>query len=315
VAGAGTDVTRVVVLDSLFDSLDVEERAAAALGGSVESWDGDPRSLAGADVVAHVRTRVDADLIAAMPRCRVIARFGTGLDTVDLAAAAAAGMEVVGVRDYCLPELCSHSLALGFALLRRLRETEGRLDASWSEIAAELRIERREQAAVIGLGAAGRRVAAALVALGFDVAAVTSRASDEARALGAEVVSLDEALERAELVFLHVALTDETRGLIDARRLELMRPNAILVNTARLALLDEAAVAAALERGKIGGLGLDASLPPGSPLRRFAGDPRVLITPHLGWFSETSAAELRRRTIADAVRRARQLDDLEVSRR
>jgi D-3-phosphoglycerate dehydrogenase / 2-oxoglutarate reductase len=306
---------KVIVLDSLYSDLALEEEAASAAGASLEAWDGDPDSLADADVVAHVRTRVDAALIAAMPRCRVIARFGTGLDTVDLEAAAAAGIAVRGVRDYCLPELASQTLAIGFCLLRRIRETAGLLDATWSEEAARHPLQRREDAAVVGFGSVGRRVAGALLALGYRVTVATEHAPEEAAALGAEVAPLDAALRGADIVFLHAALTAATERLIDARRLASMRSGAILVDTARLGLVDEEAVAAALDDGRLGGLGLDASLPPGSPLRRFAGDPRVLITPHLGWYSETSAAELRRRTIAEALDLARQTDDLEVRSR
>src|SRR5205807_7998186 len=123
------------VLDSLFGSLDVEERVAAEHGATLRGWDGRPESLADADVVAHIRTRIGADLIGAMPRCSVIARFGTGLDTVDLDAAEAAGISVVGVRDYCVPELATHTLALAFALTRRLADMSGALDLSWQEIA------------------------------------------------------------------------------------------------------------------------------------------------------------------------------------
>ena len=112
----------VVVIDSLFESLDVEREAAARYGARVVRLQDDPSLLARADVVAHVRTHVDAELIAAMSSCRVIARFGTGLDTVDLGAAERAGITVVGVRDYCVPELTSHTLALAFSLARRIRE-------------------------------------------------------------------------------------------------------------------------------------------------------------------------------------------------
>ena len=306
---------KIVVLDSLFESLDLEREVAAQGGATLEGWDGEPASLAEADVVVHVRTRVDASLISSLHRCKVIARFGTGLDSVDTDAARAAGINVLGVRDYCLPELCTQTLALGFSLLRRVPATAGRLDAAWSDVAARSPLARSERVAVVGFGSAGRRVTAALLALGYRVTVVSAHAAAEAEALGAEVAELDDALARSELVFLHAALTEATRQLIDARRLALLPPGAILVDTARLGLLDEEAVAAALESGRLGGLGLDASLPTGSPLRRFAHDPRVLITPHLGWYSETSAAELRRRAIESALERARELEQLEVSPR
>jgi phosphoglycerate dehydrogenase-like enzyme len=105
-------------------------------------------------------------------------------------------------------------------------------------------------------------------------------------------------------VLLHVALTVDTARMIDGSRLALMRPGAILVNTARLGLLDEEAVAAGLEQGLLGGLGLDARLAAGSPLARLLGDPRMVVTPHIGWYSEASAQTLRERTIGDALERA-----------
>jgi len=294
-------MTNVVVLDSLFASLDVEEQAALEAGATLIRWDGDPASLAEADVVAHVRTRVDAGLVSAMPRCRVISRFGSGIDTVELNAAREAGIAVVTVRHYCTRELATHTLALASSLVRRLAETGSRHDSSWDEVAAATPIRGYHRATVIGLGAIGRAVAGALIALGYEVRAVTRRATSVALDLGARPVDLEEGFALGDIVLLHTALDDTTARLVDARRLELMPPGAILVNTARLRLLDEAAVAGALQNGRLGGLALDAIVEPSSPLRQFDGDPRVLITPHVGWYSEESAARLRRAAIADAL--------------
>jgi lactate dehydrogenase-like 2-hydroxyacid dehydrogenase len=266
-------VTNVLVLDSLFDSLDVEEDAAREAGASLARWDGAFETLAEADVVAHVRTRVDAALISRMPRCRVISRFGSGIDTVDLDAADAAGIAVVTVRDYCVRELATHTLALAFSLVRRLAVIGGSVDSTWDDVAAATPLHDYASATVIGLGTVGKVVARGLVAIGYDVHVATRHAVDEARELGAEPVELDEGLALADLVFLHSALDASTTRMIDARRLETMRPRAILVNTARLGLLDELAVTAALEAGALGGLALDASLSPSSPLRRLVGDP------------------------------------------
>ncbi len=308
-------MTTVVVLDSLFDSLEVECEAARSRSATIVRWDGDPRSLALADVVAHVRTRVDADLISAMPRCRVITRFGTGVDTVDQAAAEAAGITVLSVRDYCIPELPTHTLALAFALVRRLEETGGALDTSWDEVAAQTPLSRYRQATVVGIGSVGRRVAAALTSLGYSVFAVTRHGQEEARAAGAEVVPLEDGLAAADLVFLHAALDETTRHLIDERRLRLMQPGAILVNTARLGLIDEQAVAAAFDERRLGGLALDAKLEPDSPLIRFVGDRRLLVTPHIGWYSDESASVLRARAITIALDAIAAHEQTEVSKR
>jgi D-3-phosphoglycerate dehydrogenase len=294
-------VMRILVLDSLFDSLDVEREAASPRGATVERWNGEADHLAQADIVAHVRSRIDATLIGSLRRCRVISRFGTGADTVDLDAARDAGIRVVTVRDYCLPELTSHTLALAFSLLRRLAVTAGALDRPWDEIATATPIARHGHATVVGFGAVGRRIASALLALGYQLSAVTRRGREEAHALDVEVVSLEQGLARGDLIFLHASLDETTRGLIDAPRLALMRDPAILINTARLGLIDEQAVADTLAAGRLGGLGLDARLEPTSPLRRWAHDPRVLITPHVGWYSRESAAMLRSRAITQAL--------------
>jgi D-3-phosphoglycerate dehydrogenase len=303
---------KVVVLDSLFETLDVETEAAAAEGAVLERWSGDPADLEDADVVAHVRTPVDASLIASLRRCRVISRFGTGIETVDLLAASDAGIAVVTVRDYCIPELCSHTLALAFAMTRRLRETAGELDAGWQAVDAETPLRRHDRVAVIGLGSVGARVATALKALDHDVVAVTA-AGERADALGVRVVPLEEALAFADVITLHCALDDSTRRLIDEERLALVRPTAILVDTARLGLIDEGAVARALEERRLGGVALDGHLATDSPLRRFHGDPRLLVTPHLGWYSRDSADVLRRAAIRDAVVRAREIDSSKTS--
>ncbi len=294
-------MTNVVVLDSLFASLDVEEQAAREAGATLIRWNGDPDTLAEADVVAHVRTRVDAGLISAMPRCRVISRFGSGIDTVELDAAHEAGIAVVTVRHYCTRELATHTLALAFSLVRRLAETGDRLDSSWDQVAAATPLRGYHRATVVGLGAIGQAVAGALVALGYEVRAVTRHAGSVALDLGARPVDLEEGFTAGDIVFLHTALDETTAGLVDARRLELMPAGAVLVDTARLRLLDEAAVAVALDNRRLGGLALDAIVGPSSPLRRFADDPRVLITPHVGWYSEESAATLRRAAIVDAL--------------
>jgi D-3-phosphoglycerate dehydrogenase len=239
--------------------------------------------------------------MAAMRRCRVITRFGSGIDTVELNAARDAGIAVVTVRHYCTRELATHTLALAFSLVRRLAEIANRLDSSWDEVAAATPIHGYHRATVVGLGAIGRAVAGALIALGYEVRAVTRQDRSVALDLGARPVDLAEGFAAGDIVLLHTALDDTTAGLVDARSLELMPPEAILVDTARLRLLDEVAVAEALHDGHLGGLALDAIVEPSSPLHQFAGDPRVLITPHVGWYSEESATTLRRTAIADAL--------------
>jgi len=293
----------ILVLDSLFKDLDVERTAATARSWEIRRWDGSPAVLDEADAVVHVRTRVDRTLVDRLTRCRVIGRFGVGLDSVDQSAAASHGMAVVNVRDYCIPEMTAHTLALAFSLERRLNawRNEKWIDTDWQTFALERRVNGRTRATVIGLGSIGGAVASALRDLGYDVVTVTTRGRDTAERIGLPVVPLEAGLLTADFVFLHPALEPATVNLIDRRGLSLLPAAAILVNTARLGLIDQVAVAEALASERLGGLGLDARLEPDSPLRGFAGDPRVVITPHVGWYSERSARALRERAIMNTI--------------
>ena len=302
----------LLLLDGLFDDIDVEAAAAAGAGWSVLRWDGSDAALKDAEAVLHVRTSVDRALIGKMPACRVIGRFGTGLDSVDRAAAAERGIAVVGVRDYCIPELASHTLGLAFALDRRIdaaRDGRTTTDDSWQDVASRLPIPGRRTATVVGFGSVGSAVTRALLACGIAVGVVSRHGADKARSAGATPVRLDEGLADAGFVFLHTSLDADTVGLIGDASLRQMTRGTILVNTARIGLIDEAAVAASLDDGRLGGLALDARLAADSPLRGRLGDPRILVTPHIGWYSDRSAHELRQRTVAAAIAAAEAASD------
>ncbi len=287
----------LIVLDSLFDRLDVEAVAAAQLGWNLNRWDGSEAMLRVAEAVLHVTTRIDAQMQGLLGSCRVIGRFGTGLDSVDRSAAASRGIAVVGVQHYCIPELASHTLGLAFALDRRLGDYSP--DWSWQEAAHQVRLPGRNTAAVIGFGAMGQAVAHALAAVGIAVRVVTQHNID--RAGGLAIRSLAEAIDGADYVFIHASLNAETAMMIGAGEIARLDKNAILINTARLGLVDETALAHALLAGNIAGVGLDAKLSSTSPLRRLLGDPRLIVTPHIGWYSERSAGELRRRAVQNTI--------------
>lgn len=294
----------VLALDTLIDDTEVEEKSAAGRGWQFQRWDGGNDLLLAADAVVHVTTRVDQDLITRLARCRVIGRFGTGIDTVDLQAAAAAGMTVVRVRDYCTPELTAHTVALALHLAR-LRgmavEKVPDAGAGWSSFRQAHPLRGDLTAHVVGYGAAGASVAAALRALHIEPVVTTRHGGPAARAAGFDVVSWDDGLSVADLVLLHVDLSDQTRGIFGPKALNAVRPGALVINTARLELTDEETLALGIELGTLGGIGLDARLPPASPLRRVVGRPEVVITPHVGWYSEASLARLRRAGVEDSI--------------
>jgi D-3-phosphoglycerate dehydrogenase / 2-oxoglutarate reductase len=302
-AGHPASGRTVVALDTLLDDVALETATAEDLGWRLRRWDGDPADLKSADAVVHVRTRIDGQLIGRLASCTVIGRFGTGLDSVDRQAAAAAGITVVNVRDYCTAELAAHTVGLALTLFLRLgprHDNAAGQTLSWQRhITANQRVGDAG-ALVIGYGAVGRRVADALAGLGLHTMVTTRRAST-VPGPRVDVVDLLTGLERADIVVIQRELSAATRGFFGAGLLEHVRPDAILVNTARKDLMDQAAVAAALRRGRLGGIGLDAKLDPDEPIAALLGHPRVLVTPHIGWYSERSLTELRRRTIADTI--------------
>ncbi len=293
----------ILALDTLLDDVALETSTAEALGWSLRRWDGGPADLASADAVVHVRTRIDGQLIGRLKSCAVIGRFGTGLDSVDCHAAAAAGVTVVNIRDYCGAELAAHTVGLALALFLRLgprHENAAGQALSWQQYVTANRRAGDAVAHVIGYGAVGRRVAGALAGLGMRTIITTRRASVAADPR-VEAVELVTGLERADIIFIQRELSPATRGFFGAELLEHVRPDAVLINTARKDLMDQAAVAAALRQRRLGGIGLDAKLDNDEPIAGLLGHPRVLVTPHIGWYSERSLDELRRRTIADTV--------------
>jgi D-3-phosphoglycerate dehydrogenase / 2-oxoglutarate reductase len=220
---------------------------------------------------------VTADDIAAAPRLRVIGRSGVGVDNVDLAAAAARGIPVVIAPGSAARAVAEGALALGLALLKRLPELGAALRAG--DWAARDRIEVADAAGatmgIVGYGRIGRELGDLARALGMHVLAHDPEVDDA-------TTPLDALFANAHVVSLHAPLTDETRGLVGPELLAQASPGLILVNTARGALvssLDD--LLAALERGHLGGVGLDVfEQEPPDPSHPLFAHPRVLVTPH-----------------------------------
>jgi D-3-phosphoglycerate dehydrogenase len=270
------------------------------------------RALAGADAVLCMHAPIDRAVITALRRCRVIVRFGTGLDNIDVEAARAAGIAVFGVHDYCTEEVAAHTMALLLAWNRRILAYHAFvLDRRWNERSlttgnwgcGPLTRLSGQTLGILGFGHIGRAVAARARAFGMPVLAWTRNPDAAmAAALGVELSERDEVLRRSDYLSLHLPLTAETRGLIDAAAIEAMKPGAVLINTARGALADEAALVAGLRSSRLGGALLDvyeeAPLPVDHPLR---GLDNVILTPHVGFYSEEALLDLRRKAAERVV--------------
>jgi D-3-phosphoglycerate dehydrogenase / 2-oxoglutarate reductase len=298
---------RILIADQLPPS-------AVEILSSTPGWQVDARpSRSRSDVVRDIvecdaiivrsATRVDRELIAAAPRLRVIARAGTGIDNVDLAAATDRGILVMNAPAANSVSVAELTLGLMVALSRSIPAADAAMKRGvWDKknlTGAEL---RGKTLGIVGLGRVGQGVAAR--ARSFEMAIVAHDpfiAMPVAAALGVELVSLDALCARADYITLHVPATAETRRLFDAARLASCRRGVRIVNTARGDLIDEAALADAIEAGHVAGAGLDVFETEPPPDRRLVDNPHVIATPHIA-ASTAEAQELVGIETAAAVR-------------
>ena len=234
------------------------------------------------------RTRFTADLLAALPDLELLCNTGNHLYHVDVPAATAAGVAICLAREtttetagYSTAEL---TLALMLALLRHVAAADRAMrQGAWPLLQGQVLYGKT--LGILGLGRVGRQVARLASAFGMRLLAWGPTLTPErAAAAGAAYRALDDLLAEADVVSIHLTLSEQSRGLIDAARLRRMRPSAYLINTARGAIVDEAALVQALRAGWIAGAALDVfgeePLPAEHPLRQLD---NVVLTPHLGW--------------------------------
>lgn len=240
---------------------------------------------------------ITAEVIARMPHCRAIIRNGVGFDTVDIAAAAKAGIPVCNVPDYGTEEVADHAIALTLALYRQLFPLDAEAkQLGWKiTVAAKMRRLSAQTFGIVGLGRIGTATALRAKALGFKVVFYDPYVpSGTHKAVGIErVASLDELLRRADTVSVHCPLTNETRGMIGAREIALLKPGSFLVNTARGDIVQKAPVFAALRSGHLAGAGLDVV--EAEPLRtkEEAATPNLIVTCHAAFCSPEGMVEMR----------------------
>jgi len=312
-------MTRVLIIDPQFAEGPDIERAVAGPDVELEivrPEDGpvSVEALARADAVLNCRSRhrLDAPLIDAMAKARVIAQAGVGFNHIDIEAAARRGIPVCNTPDYGTLEVADHAIALMLALVRGVAAYDARLrvrDDAWSTLALPLPPVRRLAGltfGIVGLGRIGTAAAQRARAFGLEVAFHDPHVPPgQELALGLRrAPTLDELLEVADILSIHCPLTPQTGRLIDDRRLARLKPGAILINTARGPVVDLDAVERALRSGRLCAAGLDVL--PTEPLDRrhpllaawSRGDSwlegRLLITPHAAFYTPESLADLRR---------------------
>jgi D-3-phosphoglycerate dehydrogenase len=300
----------VVVAGGVFRNLDPERTILGAIGADVI----DANDLLREDVLAVARDAdafmidyltIDADAIAGLDCCRVICRYGIGVDQIDVAAATRAGIVVTRVPEYCIGELADHTLGLLLAVARRLVSYDTGVRAGrWVWDAPGIRRLAGSTLGIVGMGRIGSAVAARARPIGFRIVGHDPFVSDEAiRSRGAESATLEQLLRESDIVTLHVPLTVSTRGLIGRDELAAMKHGAILVNTARGALIEHDALVEALRSGRLAGAGLDVlDGEPPAPDDPLLSLEHVVITPHAGHFSEQSLVQVQTEAAEEVLR-------------
>lgn len=266
------------------------------------------RLAAEAEVVVAGNSPLTREFLSALPQLKGVIRLGIGVDSVDLAAATELGIVVANVPDFCAEEVAEHALGLMFAVTRKmvLADRKSRAGQWVPGMDALLRPMRRlsgQTLGLIGLGKIGRTLARKARAMDLVVIAYDPHVSpDAAQAAGVPLMGLEEMLPRTDILSLHVPDTAETRGLVNARTLALLKPGAILINTARGPVVEEDALCAALASGRLAGAGLDVlqkeplRLP--HPLAEFD---NVVFTCHYASLSEDSYAIMRQQVSEQAA--------------
>ena len=285
----------------------------AALGPDFEvvNVDGTDRdalrsALATADaVLVRSATQIDAEALGWAPKLKVIARAGVGLDNVDIKAATQAGVMVVNAPTSNIISAAELTVAHILGLARHLPRAHGSLSQGAWKRSSFTGIELYEKTVgIVGLGRIGALVAERLKGFGVDLIAYDPYVTPvRAQQLGVELVSLEELVERVDFLTIHMPRTPETLGMIGAEQLKAMKPSAYVVNVARGGLIDEAALAAALEAGEIAGAALDVFMQEPPADTSLTGLPNVNVTPHLG-ASTAEAQEKAGVSVAKSVRLA-----------
>ncbi|MGJ3242859.1 MAG: C-terminal binding protein [Opitutales bacterium] len=252
---------------------------------------------------------VTRTVIERLPHCRAIVRYGIGVDTIDRQACREKGIAVCNVPDYGSVEVAEHALSLALALARRLPQMDGQVRAGRWLIEPDGPVSAFADLTfgTAGFGRIARSLHERLGVLGFRRLAYDPFVGEAAYAeAGVQPVSRETLLAEADILSLHLPLTEDTRHLVDATALEAMKPSAILINTARGGLIDTRALADALSRGTVGAAGLDVfetePLEPDHPIRSA---PNCLLTSHNAWYSTASQPRLQRLAAEEAVRAIR----------
>lgn len=306
-----SETRRVVITANIFPGLEVEQGVLARLNVEVVKIPCRTKEeliAAGKGAAALIigNVKITAEVLSHWPDCLAIVKPAVGVDNIDVDAATAAGVCVANVPDYGTDEVATHAMALLLNAFRYVDAEAAKVRAGSWQPKPPYPTQRSagRTLGIVGFGRIGQSVARK--AAGFDwrlLAWDPYISDDEIRSKNAEPVDYETLLAQSDLVTLHLPLTEETHGMIDAGALAKMKPSAFLVNTARGGIVDSAALVQAVESGQIAGAAVDVvdvEPPPADhPLHRTE---RILVTAHVAWYSEQAFEDVRVKAVEEVAR-------------
>ena len=301
---------RILITDIAWPDLDIEKEVLAAVEGEVMvAGDGTPEEIIAlapqADAILTCWKDVPAEALDIAPNCRVVSRYGIGLDNIPIGRATELGMLVTNVPDFCLEEVSDHVMALLLATARQLLPLARTPERSgWTrETPRPIPRIKGQTLGLIGFGNIARALVSKALGFGLRVMAYTPRLRPEDAPQGVEVTNdLATLLAASDYVSIHCPLSEETAHLIDDAALAQMKPNALLINTSRGGVIDESALVRALKEGRIAGAALDVTDPePPSGDNPLLSLENVIVTPHAAFYSVAATAELARKAAENVV--------------
>jgi D-3-phosphoglycerate dehydrogenase len=301
----------IAVTDSPFPSLDPAKAALARVDPALRM----AKSASADDILAVAReadailvtyAKLPGDLLRQLKRCKVIGRFGLGVDNIDIKAASELGITVTYVPDYCMQEVSDHAMALLLSLARKVPLSNKLVQSGRWEVPPIVPIHRLtgRVLGLVGFGNIPRMLAPKAKAFGLRVVTHDPYVSPQALAeAGVEGVGFDELLAMSDFVSIHAPLTPATRGLFNRDVFRKMKKGAMLINTARGPLVDEEALIAALDSGQLGGAALDVvTTEPLAKDSKLIGRDNVILTPHTAFYSVEALNELQTKCATDVAR-------------
>jgi D-3-phosphoglycerate dehydrogenase len=268
-------------------------------------------ACADADAVLLNQAPMTAAVIRQLPKCKVISRYGTGYDNVDLDAASKAGIWVTNVPGYCTEEVAEHTLGLLLSCVRSIPEKDRLVKNGGWNINRPIKRMSGRVLGIVGFGASGRAFWEKVQGFAFSRILITdprgeeklaaARSAEQAKNYKGEIASFDTLIEEADFISFHVPLNEGTLHCVNANTIAKMKDGVIIINTSRGAVIDEAALATALARNKIAAAGLDVfEKEPLPQEHRFCKLPNVILTDHSAYYSVESVSELKTQTALNA---------------